>query len=47
VRKNPPPGAGAPLFPPDRIAAIRRTLQALIIYHMEREPKSLHFLKTK
>jgi DNA repair protein RecO (recombination protein O) len=47
VRKNPPPGACAPPFPPDRIAAIRRTLQALIVYHMEREPKSLHVLKTK
>ena len=47
ARKNPPPGACVPPFPPDRIAAIRRTLQALIIYHMEREPKSLHFLKTK
>jgi DNA repair protein RecO (recombination protein O) len=47
VRKNPPPEAGAPPFPPDRIAAIRRTLQALIVYHMEKEPKSLHLLKTK
>lgn len=47
VRKNPPPGGCAPPFPADRIAAVRRTLQALIIYHMEREPRSLQFLKTK
>ncbi len=46
VRKNPPPGGGAPPFPPDRIAAVRRALQALIVYHLEREPRSLHFLKT-
>jgi DNA repair protein RecO (recombination protein O) len=48
VHKNPPPGgSAAPPFPADLIAAIRRTLQALIVYHMEREPRSLHFLKTK
>jgi DNA repair protein RecO (recombination protein O) len=47
VRKNPPPDGGAPPFPPDLIAVVRRALQALIVYHMEREPRSLHFLKTK
>jgi len=47
VRKNPPPGGCAPPFPADLIAAFRRTLQALIVYHMEREPRSLRFLKTK
>ena len=47
VRKNPPPGGCAPPFPADEIAAIRKTLQALIVYHMDREPRTLHFLKTK
>jgi len=47
VRKNPPPGGCAAPFPAEDIAAVRRTLQTLIVYHMEREPRSLHFLKTK
>ncbi len=47
VRKNPPPGVCALPFAPDEIAKIRKTLQALIVYHMEREPRSLNFLKTK
>jgi DNA repair protein RecO (recombination protein O) len=47
VRKNPPPGACAPPFASGEIAAVRRALQALIVYHMEREPRSLHCLKTK
>jgi len=47
VGKNPPPGGCAAPFPADEIAAVRRTLQTLIVYHMEREPRSLHFLKTK
>jgi DNA repair protein RecO (recombination protein O) len=47
VRKNPPPGACALTFAPDEVAKIRKTLQAMIVYHMEREPRSLNFLKTK
>jgi DNA repair protein RecO (recombination protein O) len=47
IRKNPPDGSCAPPFPPGELAAIRRTLQAMIVYHMEREPRSLHLLKTK
>jgi DNA repair protein RecO (recombination protein O) len=47
VRKNPPPGGCAPPFPADQIAAIRKSLQASIVFHMEREPRSLQFLKTK
>jgi hypothetical protein len=47
VRKNPPPGGCAPPFPADEIAAIRKTLQALIVYYMDREPRTLQFLKTK
>jgi DNA repair protein RecO (recombination protein O) len=47
TRKNPPPGGCAPPFPPDRIEAIRKALQAMIVYHMEREPRTLQFLKAK
>mgnify|MGYP001566465220 CR=1 FL=1 len=47
TRKNPPPGGCAPPFAPEGIARIRRTLQALIVYHMEREPRTLQFLKAK
>jgi DNA repair protein RecO (recombination protein O) len=47
VRKNPPPGGCAPPFAPEDVARFRRTLQAMIVYHMEREPRTLHFLKAK
>jgi len=47
VRKNPPPGPCTPPFTAAQLAGIRKALQALIVYHMEREPRSLHFLKTK
>jgi DNA repair protein RecO (recombination protein O) len=47
IRKNPPPGGCAPPFAPDEIAGIRKALQAMIVYHMEREPRTLHFLKAK
>lgn len=48
IRKNPPQtGACAAPFAAEVTAAVRRALQALVVYHMEREPRSLHFLKTK
>jgi DNA repair protein RecO (recombination protein O) len=47
TRRNPPPGGCAPPFTPDEIAGIRKALQAMIVYHMEREPRTLQFLKTK
>jgi DNA repair protein RecO (recombination protein O) len=44
IKKNPPTErkltAGA-----EQIAPIRLTLQSIIVYHMEREPKSLRYLK--
>ena len=45
VRKNPPSRLCAPPFSPEEVARLRKTLQAMIIYHMEREPRSLPFLK--
>jgi DNA repair protein RecO (recombination protein O) len=47
ARKNPPPGRCAPPFAAEDVAGIRRTLQAMIVYHMEREPRTLHVLKAK
>ncbi len=45
TQKNPPPGKCEPAFPAAELAAIGRTFQALIVFHLEREPKSLQFLK--
>jgi DNA repair protein RecO (recombination protein O) len=45
TRKNSPSAEGAPPCSTDRLEAIGRTLQTIIIYHLEREPRSLHFLK--
>jgi DNA repair protein RecO (recombination protein O) len=47
TRKNPPQGGCAPPFAAEDIAGIRRALQAMIVYHMEREPRTLHVLKAK
>ena len=47
ARKNPPPGACAPPFAADEVARIRKSLQAMIIYYMDREPRTLQFLRAK
>jgi DNA repair protein RecO (recombination protein O) len=45
VRTHPPaPTAGFPI-PAAELARVRKTLQALIIFHLEREPRTLQFLK--
>jgi DNA repair protein RecO (recombination protein O) len=45
VRKNAPPRENTSPFSSGQLKTISRTLQSLIIFHLEREPKSLHFLK--
>jgi DNA repair protein RecO (recombination protein O) len=45
VKKNPPPEHKNLPLEREKLIAIRKTLQGIIIYHMEREPKSLRFLK--
>ena len=45
VRKNPPPQAGDCPFSPDQLRGIQKSLQAMIVYHMEREPRSLRYIK--
>jgi DNA repair protein RecO (recombination protein O) len=45
TRTNAPPSGGAPPFPAAEIGRIRRILQAMIIYHLEREPRTLQFIR--
>ena len=44
VRGHPPAEACPPAFAPPARSGIRRVLQALIVYHLEREPKTLRLL---
>lgn len=46
ARKNPPAASSTLTIPAVAIARIRRTLQAMIVFHLEREPKTLHYQKT-
>lgn len=45
VKKNPPPKQEELPVNRETLKAIRKTLQGIIVYHMEREPKSLRFIK--
>ncbi|TET65266.1 MAG: DNA repair protein RecO [Candidatus Aminicenantes bacterium] len=45
IKKTPPPKKKELPFTPEQLMHIRKTLQAIIIFHMEREPKSLSCLK--
>ena len=45
VKKNPPPEAGSGPFSGQELQSIKKALQTLIIYHLEREPKTLHYLR--
>jgi DNA repair protein RecO (recombination protein O) len=45
VRKNAPPRENKLPFSAGQLKSICGTLQSLIIFHLEREPKSLHSLK--
>lgn len=45
VRKNPPSKAEECPFTPADLKSIRKGLQAMIVYHLEREPKSLRYIK--
>jgi DNA repair protein RecO (recombination protein O) len=45
VRKNPPTEAAGRTFPAAEVARIRKALQAMIVFHLEREPRTLQFLK--
>lgn len=45
AKKNPPPKQAGPPMEPEKLKAIRMILQKIIVYHMEREPKSLRFIQ--
>lgn len=45
IKKNPPSRKNNLIFSPQQLKSIRKTLQAIIVFHMEREPKSLGYLK--
>jgi len=45
IKKNPPPGTETHQFSLEKLQTIRKTLQNLLIFHMEKEPKSLRYLK--
>ncbi len=45
TRKNAPSAGSRPPCSASQLEAIGRTLQSIIVFHLEREPKSLHFLK--
>jgi len=44
TRKNPPPKDASLPFESDRLKSYQQILRSIIVYHMEREPKSLRFL---
>jgi DNA repair protein RecO (recombination protein O) len=46
ARKNPPPRPGETLpFSPQAVESVRKTLQTMLVFHLEREPKTLAFIK--
>jgi DNA repair protein RecO (recombination protein O) len=45
VRKNPPVQTPDLSIPAAELARVRKTLQTLITFHLEREPRTLQFLK--
>lgn len=45
IRKNPPPKERELPFDPEPITAIREVMQMILVFHMEKKPKSLSLLK--
>jgi DNA repair protein RecO (recombination protein O) len=45
IKKNPPADQKSLPYSTEQLKSIREALQSLIIYHMEKEPKSLRYLK--
>ncbi len=44
MRKNPPPKEKGQPFESEHMAAIREVMQSILVFHMERKPKSLSLL---
>jgi DNA repair protein RecO (recombination protein O) len=45
ARKNPPPCRAVEPFGPEALRGIRIALQAMIVFHLEREPRTLRYVK--
>ncbi len=45
IKKNPPPKDSPVPFSPELLNSIRKILRSIVVYHMEREPKSLRFIE--
>jgi DNA repair protein RecO (recombination protein O) len=45
AKKSPPPTAGGAPFSAAELQSIKKILQALIVYHLEREPKTIRYLR--
>jgi DNA repair protein RecO (recombination protein O) len=45
VRKNPPPREPIEAFGPEILKGIRTALQAMIVFHLEREPRTLRYIR--
>lgn len=45
IRKTPPSRSGGDRFAPAEINRIRKILQAMIVFHLEKEPRTLQFIK--
>lgn len=45
IKKNTPPKKGPLPFSSQKLDRIKKTLQGIIIFHLEKEPKTLHYLK--
>jgi DNA repair protein RecO (recombination protein O) len=44
IGKNPPPSEKSVPFASEELESIKKNLQSIIIYHLEKEPKTLHYL---
>ena len=44
MKKNPPPEKGPLPFTSDQLAAIQKALKEMIIFHLEKEPRTLRYL---
>jgi DNA repair protein RecO (recombination protein O) len=45
ARRNPPPSTDEIPFTPGELLSVQKSLQAMIVYHLEREPKSLRYIR--
>lgn len=45
ARRNPPPTTDEIPFTPGELKSVQKSLQAMIVYHLEREPKSLRYIR--